>query len=38
MSLTTANAINFDEESGIEELHYQMVNLHQNVRRMQQGT
>jgi hypothetical protein len=28
------NPISFEEEIGVEELHYQMVNLHQNVKKM----
>jgi hypothetical protein len=27
--------ISFDEEVGVEELHYQLVKLHQNIKRMQ---
>ena len=32
------NQINFDEEVGVEEMHYQMVKLHQNVKKMQYDT
>lgn len=34
-ALSITNGLTFDEEVGIEELHYQMVKLHQNVRKMQ---
>ena len=32
---TITNGITFDEEVGVEDLHYQLVKLHQNIRRMQ---
>ena len=34
-SVSLSNALNFDEEIGVQELHYQMVRLHQNVKKME---
>ena len=37
-SISFATGINFEEEIGVEDLHFQMVRLHQNVKRMQKDT
>jgi hypothetical protein len=37
-SISFATRINFEEEIGVEEMHYQMVKLQQNVKRMHRDT
>jgi len=37
MTSKEKNAINIDDGIGVEELHYQMVKLHQNVKKFHQN-